>query len=64
MRAGPARRANFSAADIDQEGLVADPPPSAKGRVADARLVAMIVSAGVTTMWSAFLLWLLIRVFF
>ena len=64
MRADPARRANFSAADNGQEGTAADPPPSAKGRVAGARLFAVIVIACVTTMWSAFLLWLLIRVLF
>jgi len=62
MRAAPARRANFSPADNDQEGTPADPPPSAKGRVAVAS--AVIAVAGVTMMWSAFLLWLLVRVFF
>jgi hypothetical protein len=64
MRAGLARRANFSAADSNQEGMAADPPPSAKGRAAGVRLFAVTVAAGVTTMWSAFLLWLFIRVFF
>jgi len=64
MRADRAHRANFSAADNDQEDTAPDPPASAKGRVAGARLFAVIVVAGVTTMWSAFLLWLLIRVLF
>jgi hypothetical protein len=31
MRADPARRANFSAADNDQEGTAADPPPLREG---------------------------------
>jgi hypothetical protein len=64
MRAAPARRANFSPADNDQEGTPADPPRSAKGRVAVARRFAVIAVAAVTMMWSAFLLWLLVRVFF
>jgi hypothetical protein len=64
MKADRARRANFSAAENDQEGTAADPPTSAKGRVAGARLFAVIMVAGVTMMWSAFLLWLFIRVLF
>jgi hypothetical protein len=64
MRAAPRRRANFSPADKDEEGTAAEPAPSAKGRVAGAKVFAVIVVAGVLILWIAFLLWLLVRVFF